>query len=254
MRGRPLWLVTEMRRSSAGSSGETTISGPYFEIEIDAPEHGAIRSEADLVVHGLLPGRLEGGGPDVSGLEIADVAEIAPVVAGDILAPARQRQRLPPAVPAAGVGDHHRVVAVREHVGSRAQRMRRDVAADQRRRQRARGRDVLRLLDRRVLERDDVRDALLQQEVRCLHAWVGMKPALHRRRVQHVVECNEAHPHVMRHVGRQDGAALPFGDALGRVVDRLVVAVDPGHALGVEFSSRLATASAGDTSAARIVA
>ena len=39
-----LWLVTETRRSSASSSGETTISVRDFEVDVDAAEHARDRA------------------------------------------------------------------------------------------------------------------------------------------------------------------------------------------------------------------
>ena len=52
---------------------------------------------------------------------VADIAEGAPVVAGGVFAPARDRQILPAAVAAARIGDHHVVPAVGQqlHLGRR---------------------------------------------------------------------------------------------------------------------------------------
>ena len=47
--------------------------------------------------------------------------------------------------------------------------------------------DVSGLLDRRVLERHEARNAFLQQQRGCLDARIGMEPPLHRRRVQRIV-------------------------------------------------------------------
>ena len=103
---------------------------------VQSPPRRAIRREGHLVFLGLPGGRLVGRGPDVAGVEVADVTEGAPGVGRDVLAPARQRHLLTPAVAAAGVGDHHDVGPVRQQVRARAERVRRRVAAQRRRRPR----------------------------------------------------------------------------------------------------------------------
>ena len=113
---------------------------------------------------------------------------------------------------------------------ARAERVRRHVAADRRHRRRVGRRDVIRGFDRRILERHELRDPLLQQQLGRLDARIGVKAVLHRRAVQQVVERDQAHALVVRHVGRQ---GMPptrvLGQPFGRVVDRLVVAVAPGE-------------------------
>ena len=62
---------------------------------------------------------------------------------------------------------------------------------------------MIRRLDRRILERHQLRDALLQQQLGGLDARIGVEPLLHRRAVQQVVERDQAHALVVRHEGRQ---------------------------------------------------
>ncbi|MNP21570.1 hypothetical protein D3C76_1141930 [compost metagenome] len=65
-----------------------------------------------FVVAVCFAGRLPGIAPDVARLQIADVAESAPVIAGGIAAPAGEGQVVPAAVTPAGVGHHQMVMAV----------------------------------------------------------------------------------------------------------------------------------------------
>src|SRR5512136_2344385 len=61
-------------------------------------------------------GRLICCGPDIPAGYVADVTEHAPVVAGAVLSPARDRDILPAAVSAARVRDHHVVSAIRHQL------------------------------------------------------------------------------------------------------------------------------------------
>src|SRR5699024_10500749 len=74
-------------------------------VEVDAlvvaAELGAPFGEDDLVFLRLDQGRLVGGGPDLAAVDVAHVAEIAPVVGGRVFAPAVDREVLPAAVAAA---------------------------------------------------------------------------------------------------------------------------------------------------------
>ena len=124
---------------------------------------------------------------------------------GDVLAPARHRQALAPAVAAAGVGDHHGVRAVRQQVGARAERVRRRRSGGRAAPAGCRARrHVLGLLDRRILERHQVRDPLLQQQLgRPGRADRRGSGAASAQSLQRVVEREQAHALVVRHVGRQ---------------------------------------------------
>ena len=79
-------------------------------------ELGAILGERDVVAVRLHAARLVAGGPHVPGLHVAQEDVAPPVVAGDVLAPARDAEIAPAAVPGAGARQHHRVPAVREQV------------------------------------------------------------------------------------------------------------------------------------------
>jgi hypothetical protein len=65
--------------------------GPRLDPVVHAAEDGAVGREGDLVLLGLPAGGLVGRGPDAPALEVADVAEAAPAVGRDVLAPARHR-------------------------------------------------------------------------------------------------------------------------------------------------------------------
>ncbi len=102
--------------------------------------------------------------------------------------PARHREMLAAVVARPGIGDHRDVRSVRQQVRPRALRVRRGVDAGVAAVHGTDGRDVVGELDRRIFERDLVRDALLQQQVGGLHARLGVESTLHREVVQRVVE------------------------------------------------------------------
>ncbi len=82
--------------------------------------------------------------------------------------------------------------------------------------------------DRRV-----VRDPLLQQQLDGANHRLGMKPARHHIVEQRVGQGHQAHPLVVGHVRPHDDAPLALGQAVGRVVDRLVEAISAlGSLLG----------------------
>jgi hypothetical protein len=154
--------------------------GPYLDLPVDAPPRGAIRSEDDLVLVGLPIGGLIGGRPDLAGVEVAHEDERAPGVSGDVFAPPGHRQVLAPAVSSAGIGHHHGVRAVREQMDAWTQRVRRDVAPHLQRGQAPRRRNVLRLFNRRILQRNQMGNALVEEQLGRLHTRVRMKAMRHR--------------------------------------------------------------------------
>ena len=142
--------------------------GAGFDFGVDAAEHRAIGGEGHFVFVGILGGGLVCRRPDLACLEVADVAEAAPVVGRDVLVPSGQRELLPSAVSAPGVRDHHQARTVREQVRPRAQRVGRGVSAERRHRAAPPRRYMSGGLDRRILERHQLRNPLLQQQLRRL--------------------------------------------------------------------------------------
>ena len=63
-------------------------------------------------------------------------------------------------------------------------------------------------LDRRILQRHELRDAFLEQQIGRLDARIGVEAPLHRRAVQRVVEREQAHALVVRHACWQHDAAF----------------------------------------------
>ena len=161
--------------------------------------------------------------PELAARQIAEVAEAAPVVAGGVLAPARDGEILPAAVAAAGVRDHDVVAAVRQQLHFRDRRVRRREHAHRHRRQ-ARGRARVEATGVLQIERARPRNALLQEQHRRLEARVGLKSLLHRAIEQQMGERQQDHALVMRHERADHRARLAARQARGGVVDRLVEA------------------------------
>ena len=72
-----------------------------LDVAVAAAEVGPV-GEDRLVFVGVSAERLVAGGPGAAVVEVADVAELAPAVAGRVLAPAGHVQLLAGAVPAPG--------------------------------------------------------------------------------------------------------------------------------------------------------
>ena len=181
---RPMTVVGDRHAPQLGVVfGRDDDFGARLEAGVDTPIDGAVERERRLVFFGLASRRLVRRRPDIAGVEIADEDEAARRVAGDVLAPACQRELLAPAIAAAGVGQHHGVRAVRQQVGARAERVRRRVEAHRRRGCTPEERHMLSSLARRILQRDELGHALLQQEIGGLNPRVGMETLLHRRSV-----------------------------------------------------------------------
>ena len=87
-----------------------------IEAVIGAAELGTPFRKDHFVFLRLDQGRLVHGGPDFAVIEIAQVAEITPVVARAILAPARHGQVFPAAVAAARIAHHDMIAAVRQQL------------------------------------------------------------------------------------------------------------------------------------------
>ena len=80
---------------------------------------GPVFVERDFIVIGLGAARLEAGRPNIAAVNISEVDERAPVVAGGILTPARYGKAPPTAVARTGGRQHHRVTSVGQKVSGR---------------------------------------------------------------------------------------------------------------------------------------
>ena len=86
-------------------------------------------------------------------------------------------------------------------------------------------------LDRRILQRDELRHPFLQEQIGRLDAGIGVEPLLHRQAVQGVVEREQAHALMVRHPRPQHHAAfVMLGQTLGSVVDGFVITEASAHA------------------------
>ena len=72
-----------------------------------------------FVVIRRLPGRLVGSRPELSRHRVAEITERPPVVTGNVLPPSRDREILPPAAAAAGIGYHDVIPAVGQEIDLR---------------------------------------------------------------------------------------------------------------------------------------
>ena len=164
------------------------------------------------------------GGPDGAVVEVAQVAEIAPVIARAVLAPARHGQVFPAAVAAARIAHHDVVAAIRQQLRFRhgAVGLREDAH-----RHGLLGRAAAqhRQLGRVRVKRAGLRRAFLQHQQGRLQQRIGLETALHRTVVQQVAESQKAHALVVHHERADDGAALPARQARGGEIDRFKEAV-----------------------------
>ena len=172
--------------------------GVRVELAFAHAELGARVGEDRLELLGLPLRGLVRGGPAVAAGDVAQVAEHAPVVARDVLVPARQRQLAAPAVAAAGAAQHHVVAAVRqqlhgraravgvgEHAQARFGRLQAAVQFGEAGRVQILGRGL--------------RHAFLQQQAGGLELRVGFEAPLHRPAEQRIAQRQQAHALVVRH-------------------------------------------------------
>ncbi len=196
-------------------------------------ERGLLREEGHQVVVRIRPGRVVGRGPHGPAAHVPEVDELASRVARGVVPVAGDDTTAAEAGAAARVRHDRGVAAVRQELRVRPQRVRRAEAT-----QSLRGGGARRacLLHRAGLgDRRRARHALLQQQLRGLHARVGVEAPHHRVAEQDVGERDEGHALVVGHEGPHDGsvgrvaglARAELGGGPVRVVDRLVVAVGP---------------------------
>ena len=204
--------------------------------QVAAAEGRLVGGEDDLVGLGGPADRLEAGRPEHAATDVAHVAELAPGLAGRVLAPAGHVQPPAGARARAGVGEQDVVLGVGEDVGPRHGVARRRQPAAHRRAGDRRDGTV-------GARRRPVLDDAAGAAVSTIGASVGTRSwssssmartsrsAWNRRVItsasKRVGQRHQAHPLVMGHVGSDDDRALPLGQAVGRVVDRLVEAVFP---------------------------
>ncbi len=174
------------------------------------------------------------GGPEVAVVHVAHVAEGAPVVAGAVFAPARDRLVFPAAVAAAGIGHHHVIAAVGQQLGFRHRGAVRGEHAQRHAGIWRRGANGRRL-HRRGIEGAHLWAAFLQHQQGRLQQWIGFETALHRTVVQQVAQRQEAHALVVDHERTDHGVADAARQARWRVVDRLVEAVASHEAQAIHF-------------------
>ncbi len=190
-----------------------------------------LHGEGDQVVRGFPGGRVVRRGPDPTAADVAQVEELAPGVAGRVLAKAGDGAPAAEARAAARVGDHGGVAAVREKLRVRKLGVRRAEAAVRRRRHRRR--EARLLVGARPDERGVARHALLQEQLRRLDARIGVEALHHAVAGQRVGDGRQGHPLVVREVRphQSPSEAEPGRSRLGllrvtgRVVDGLEVAV-----------------------------
>ena len=172
---------------------------------VAAAERRLLGEERHQVVLRLASHRVVGGRPHRPAAHVPQVDELASRIARRVLAVARHDPAPAEAGAAAGVRHDRGVAAVRQELGVRPQRVRRAEAAQGLRGRRA-GRACL--LDRaRLGDRGVARHPLLQQQLRGLHARIGVEALHHRVAEQHVGERDERHALVVGHEGPHDGSA-----------------------------------------------
>ena len=206
--------------------------GVGLELAVAAAELGPGLCEDRFIALGG-PGRwLPGARPHRAGFHIADVAEAAIAVARRILAPTRDRQIAPAAVPAAGAGHDHVVAAVGQQMG-----VHRRAAGIGEHAHRARlfgrsGSRGPRFAGVRKDRRAGLGNAFLQQQIGRPQHGIGQEAALHGLVEQHVGQRQQTHAFVMRH-------ELPQGDTIRagrtprrREVDRFVESASALLAIG----------------------
>ncbi len=87
--------------------------------------------------------------------------------------------------------------------------------------------------------RDTAGNSFLQEQLSRLHDRLAVKTMLHHFVVEQVVERNQTHALMMRHVGSHRRTPFTFLDSLRRIVECLIKAVAGKRALVLEHSQIL---------------
>ena len=192
-----------------GGHGDVELRG---DLVVVAAERRPFGAELDHVVVRLRGGRMIGGRPHRPAPHIAQVDELAARIARRVAPRLRHREAAAEAAAAAGVGHDRHVVAVRQELRVRKDRVRRSIPPHRHGRRR---RDDAHFVERPRLNRRRVtRHALLQQQLGGLHSRVGVKALHHRIAEQRVRQRDQGHAGVVGEVGADHGAgggAVRFG-------------------------------------------
>ena len=203
------------------------------EVAVAAGETGVILGEHRFPEVGRSGNRMRAGGPASTAVEIAKQDEAAPVVAGGVFAPARDRLLLPTAVAGAGRGQHHAVAAVGKEVGHRRRGgLALEPAYGRRGRDDARRRCMIGIVGRRQ-RRDFSRQAFLQQQFAGLDHRFAVEVATQSSLHQGVGDGGDGHPLMMRHDVAHDDEGAIDGQSRKGEIDRLE---EPEVALGLHRS------------------
>ena len=214
-----------------------------LDLLVDATELRPRLHEDRLAAAAPAGRRLPGVGPDGAAVEIPQVAELPPGVAGRVFAPPGDGETAPAAPAASGGGDGDMVAAVGEqvHLGRRAIEVGHHADRTGLSVRDASGRSCLAGVGK---DRDrEFWDPLLKEKGRRLHRRVGHEPPLHRAVEEHGGEGQQAHALVVRHeLPHGHAAREPRGTGVsaigfGRVGPRLARA--DGHAAGRGVVDRL---------------
>ena len=171
--------------------------------------------------------RLAGAGlvtrrPHAAGIDVPQQDEAAGVVARAVIAPASDREIVPPAVARACRGEHDRVAPVGEQVGLGRRIVRALEAAHVGHLHLGDARGGTHFLGARMRHGDVARCALLQQQVGGLHGHVPVETIAHSSIEQGVGDGDHRHALVVRHVRADGYEALALGDARRREVHGFV--------------------------------
>ena len=199
---------------------------------VAADEFGPIFLEAHRVVVRLKSHRLEAGRPDRSALDVAQEDVGAGVVAGGVLPPPRDGEIAPAAIARPGRGQHRGEPAVGQEIDFGLCLMRAGERASSGRLQIPLCGTGLRFGGIGTRDQHIPRHAFLQQEFRCLHHGFGVEPRPHDAVQQRVGDGDDRHALVVGHESLDHHDVDTLGQALRRVVERLVEAVASASAGG----------------------
>ena len=172
------------------------------DVTIATNEGDAVTREENAVPLRLRTRRLMSRRPDVTGAEILYVAPLAEVVASTVVSPTSDSEISVATESAAGVRDQSRVGNVAENSDHRLGRVwRLDLAHCWLLHLARHPRHIVAL---NVLNSESPRDALLQDQLRRADQRIHVEPPRPYLPIERVVQCNQAHPNVMRHERADD--------------------------------------------------
>ena len=209
---------------------DAAVATPEIRLVFRKRHFVTVRFAAD----GLVAGRPHGATADV-----AHVNKTAPVVARGVGPPTCYRQWAARRITTAGGRDHHRVISVGQQLRARRRQIGAVIRPRNQTGERADYAASQDFFSAGMNGLDSAWNTLLQKQLSGSHDRIAMKAIPHHSVIQQIVQCNQTHSLVMRHVSAHQRATFAFLDSFRREIERFVKSVTRKRAFALKFAQIL---------------